>query len=58
MGTPKGKYGRGAFSKILIVERQFIVDNIVYTNSFRSYNVLDVSDFKDDSINHGRFFFK
>ena len=29
-------------------------DSIVYTNSWRGYNVLDVSGFKHDLINHSR----
>lgn len=31
-------------------------DSIVYTDSFRSYNVLDVSEFKHCRINHSKLF--
>ena len=39
-----------------IIERKVIPDSIVYTDSWRGYNVLDVSDFKHYRINHSELF--
>jgi transposase len=39
-----------------IIERKFIPDSIVYSDCWRSYNVLDVSDFKHFRINHSKLF--
>ena len=39
-----------------IIERRVVPDSIVYTDSYRSYNVLDVSEFKHYRINHSKLF--
>ena len=39
-----------------ITERKVIPDSIVYSDSWRGYNVLDVSDFKHLRINHSVLF--
>ena len=39
-----------------IIERKVIPDSIVYTDSWRGYNVLDVSEFKHYRINHSELF--
>ena len=39
----------------LIFER-VVPDSIVYTDTFRSYNALDVSEFKHERINHSKLF--
>lgn len=39
-----------------IIEAKVQPDSVVYTDSFRSYNVLDVSDFKHYRINHSELF--
>lgn len=39
-----------------IIERKVIPDSIVYSDSWRGYNVLDVSDFKHYRINHSKLF--
>jgi transposase len=39
-----------------IIERKVIPDSIVYSDCWRGYNVLDVSDFKHYRINHSRLF--
>jgi len=41
-----------------IIRNKVIPDSIVYTDSFRSYNVLDVSEFYHDRINHSKLFAK
>ena len=41
---------------IPIIERKVIPDSIVYSDSWRGYNVLDVSEFKHYSINHSKLF--
>ena len=41
---------------IPIVERKVIPDRIVYSDCWRAYNVLDVSDFKHYRINHSKLF--
>ena len=43
---------------IPILEQKVIPDSIVYTDSWRSYNVLDVSDFHHVRINHSKLFAK
>ncbi len=47
-----------ASSKTLlpIIERKVIPDSIVYSDCWRGYNVLDVSDFKHFRINHSKLF--
>lgn len=39
-----------------IIERKVIPDSIVYSDSWKGYNVLDVSDFKHYRINHSKLF--
>ena len=39
-----------------IIERKVIPDSIVYSDCWRGYNVLDVSDFKHFRINHSELF--
>jgi transposase len=39
-----------------IIECKVLPDSIVYTDTYRSYNALDVSDFKHFRINHSKKF--
>jgi transposase len=39
-----------------ILYRKILPDSIVYTDCFRSYNALDVSEFKHYRINHSKLF--
>ncbi len=39
------------------IQRKVIPDSIVYSDYWRGYNVLDVSDFKHYRINHSKLFF-
>ena len=39
-----------------IIEKKVVPDSIVYSDSWRGYNVLDVSDFKHFRINHSKLF--
>ena len=39
-----------------IIERKLIPDSIVYSDCWRGYNVLDVSDFHHYRINHSKLF--
>ncbi len=39
-----------------IIERKVVPDSIVYSDSWKGYNVLDVSDFKHIRINHSELF--
>ena len=39
-----------------ILERKILPDSIVYTDCYRSYNALDVSEFKHYRINHSKLF--
>ena len=41
---------------IPIIKRKVIPDSIVYSDSWRAYNVLDVSDFHHFRINHSELF--
>ena len=41
---------------IPIIEHKIIPDSIVYSDCWRGYNVLDVSDFKHYRINHSKLF--
>ena len=41
---------------IPIIERKVIPDSIVYSDYWRGYNVLDVSEFKHFRINHSKLF--
>jgi transposase len=41
---------------IPILEQKVVPDSIVYTDSWHSYNVLDVSDFYHVRINHSKLF--
>ena len=46
---------KGATLKAIITNK-IQPDSIVYTDSYRSYNVLDVSEFKHFRINHSKLF--
>ena len=39
-----------------IMERKIVPDSIVYSDCWRGYNVLDISDFKHFRINHSELF--
>ena len=39
-----------------IIRQKVKSDSIVYTDTFRSYNALDVSEFKHSRINHSELF--
>lgn len=39
-----------------IIMRKIVPDSVVYTDSYRSYNALDVSDFHHHRINHSTHF--
>lgn len=39
-----------------IIKRKVKPDSIVYSDSYRSYNILDVSEFKHFRINHNEKF--
>ena len=39
-----------------IIERKVVPDSIVYSDSWKGYNVLDVSDFHHFRINHSELF--
>ena len=41
---------------IPIIERKVVPDSIVYSDSWKGYNVLDVSEFKHYRINHSKLF--
>lgn len=41
---------------IPIIERRILPDSIVYTDSWRAYDVLDVSEFHHYRINHSKLF--
>ena len=41
-----------------IIREKVKPDSIVYTDTFRSYNALDVSEFKNYIINHSKLFVK
>jgi len=41
-----------------IIKRKILLDSVVYTDCYRSYNALDVSGFHDHRINHSRHFFE
>ena len=41
---------------IPIIEKKVIPDSIIYSDSFKSYNALDVSEFKHYRINHSELF--
>ena len=41
---------------IPIIERKVVPDSIVYSDCWKAYNVLDVSDFKHFRINHSELF--
>jgi len=60
------KRGGKVFTKIIadaksetllpIIREKVVPDSIVYTDAFRSYNVLDVSEFRHYRINHSTHF--
>ena len=39
-----------------IIKERILPDSIVYTDTFRSYNALDVSNFHHERINHSKLF--
>jgi len=39
-----------------IIKDKVMPDSIVYTDTFKSYNILDVSEFKHERINHSQLF--
>lgn len=39
-----------------IIHRKIVPDSIVYTDTFRSYNALDITHFKHERINHSKLF--
>ena len=39
-----------------LIARKVAPDSVVYTDSYRSYNALDVSDFYHERINHSKLF--
>ena len=39
-----------------LIQEKVVPDSIVYTDTFRSYNALDVSEFKHERINHSKLF--
>ena len=39
-----------------IITQKIAPDSVVYTDCYRSYNALDVSDFYHERINHSRLF--
>ena len=41
-----------------LIARKIAPDSIVYTDCYRSYNALDVSDFYHERINHSALFAK
>lgn len=60
------KRGGKVFTKIIkdassasllpIIQQKIVPDSIVYSDSWRGYNVLDVSEFKHYRINHSKLF--
>ena len=60
------KRGGKVFAKVIpdtkattlmgIMQEKIVPDSIVYTDCYRSYNVLDVSEFKHYRINHSKLF--
>ena len=62
----KVKRGGKVYTKIIpdasgatlipIIERKVVPDSIVYSDCWRGYNVLDVSDFHHFRINHSKLF--
>ena len=39
-----------------LIQERVMPDSIVYTDTFRSYNALDISEFKHEKINHSKLF--
>jgi transposase len=39
-----------------LITRKIAPDSVVYTDCYRSYNTLDVSDFYHERINHSKLF--
>ena len=61
-GVHKGKRGRGVVADtkqttlMPAIKRNIKPDSFVYTDSYRSYNALDVSEFKHFRVNHSKEF--
>jgi transposase len=51
-GRRKGMFDAKADTWLPIIRQKVQPDSTVYTDTFRSYNTLDVSEFKHDRINH------
>jgi transposase len=45
-----------AASLMPIIQRKIVPDSIVYSDCWRGYNVLDVSDFRHFRVNHSKLF--
>ena len=43
-------------SLLPVIKRKIAPDSLVYTDSYRSYNALDVNDFRHERINHSVLF--
>ena len=41
-----------------IITKKVALDSVVYTDSYKSYNALDISDFHHERINHSNLFSK
>lgn len=39
-----------------IIKEKIVPDSIVYTDTFKSYNALDINNFKHERINHSKLF--
>ena len=39
-----------------LIQNKVVPDSVVYTDTFKSYNALDVSEFKHERINHSKLF--
>jgi len=57
MGEKGASIGLSSSASLIhIIERKVIPDSIVYSDCWRGYNILDVSDFKHYRINHSKLF--
>ena len=54
--APYAQRPHGRFVHHVEGHKQIKPDSIVYTDSFRAYDVLDVSDFHHVRINHSKIF--
>jgi len=51
-------YNAKAGTLIRIIRKKVRPDSVIYTNSFKSYNALDFSEFTNYRINHSKTFIK